>query len=84
MEATTSDYLTWREVVDGALEDTRQSYPIGEPAPTPDEFVRTFRTFYDELCWETTITLWPVDPAGSHRMAENRAREMWADDYSGN
>lgn len=75
-------YRNWREVVELALDETRYAYQNQEIAPGCEEFVGTFCSFYDELIYETRVTMWPIDPPSSRRMAESRATEIWADDYS--
>lgn len=74
--------MTWREAVERATSQAKYAFDDCEVSPPQKEFIKTFKTFYDELVCENKITLWPVDPAGSHRMAEERAAVIWADDYS--
>lgn len=76
-----SENKTWRMIVSEAIDETLFAFENGKVPPGKEEFIGTFRSFYDELIAETTITLWPVDPAGSHRMAESRAAVIWADEY---
>lgn len=72
--------MTWREVVDRAMADTRMAY-AGD-SPDRKEWLATFEEFYDELMAEHRITSYPVDPPASKRMARSRATVIWADDYS--
>lgn len=76
-----TEYKPWRVIVSEAINEALFAFENCKVAPGKEEFIGTFRSFYDELIAETTITLWPVDPAGSHRMAESRAAVIWADKY---
>ena len=75
-------HIPWRVIVSEAIDEAMFGYENSENPPTKEEFLGTFQNFYEELVWENTITLWPVDPPGSHRMAKSRAAVVWADEYS--
>jgi len=72
--------MTWQELYDEALAETQYAYR--EHNPEKDEFLRTFKTFYDELSSTRRISTYPYDPPGSRRAAISRATEVWADDFS--
>jgi hypothetical protein len=78
--------MTWREAVSLALSETHEAYnttgyDCPPPNPGPEEFVGTFRSFYDEIMLTHRISIYPVDPAGSHRMAESRAQTEYVEIY---
>jgi len=73
-------YTTWQEVYQKALNDTLYAYE--DKSPDKEEFLETFKTFYDELMAENIITSYPLDPASSRREAINRATVVFVDDVA--
>ena len=72
--------MDWHEVYDRSIGDAKYAYE-GQ-SPSKEEFIGTFEAFYSERIAENAITSWPVDPMSSHRMAKNRAKTVWADQFS--
>ena len=83
MNETVENSKTWREIYELAIGDAQEAYSNQDEPPTKEEFVETFTEFYMEYTETNIVSMWPVDPVGSDRMAKTRARIVWADEYSG-
>lgn len=78
--------LTWDEAVAFATSEAihaydYRGYDVEPEVPDKDEFIGTFMSFYDEITATHHISIYPVDPPGSRRMAKGRAAVIWADDF---
>ena len=69
--------MTWRKAYRQAIGETE--YGFRGENPTKEEFLGLFEEIYDEIIATHRISLWPVDPPGSHRMAKSKAAVVWAD-----
>lgn len=72
--------MTWHEAHEKAISETK--YGLRGEQPSKDEFMELFETFYDEIVATNHITIYPVDPPSSRRMAMSRARVVYADDIA--
>lgn len=78
--------LTWDEAVAFATNEAIhgydcRGYEIESPHPDEDEFIKTFMNFYNEITATHRISIYPVDPPGSRRMAKGRAASIWEDAF---